>query len=218
MIVNLNDSIIDNKLLEEKRISLAMRYDFCLLELFTLIDSKRIQSLNLSDFEKFCYDNSISLDSEDLCMIIDRYDKDRDGTLQFSEFCDIFLPTTAEYRRTMQDRIQRGCYSFFDYTAVTQNSIRDLLRNIVTVEENFEDNKFRLSDGRVLTSDEIFLFLDKSKNGYVTLREFTNKLNDAGVFCTDKDAKVLFEQFDRNKDGRITFDEFHSPARKTRLF
>lgn len=175
MIVNLNDSIIDNKLLEEKRIALAMRYDFCLMEMFTLLDVKQMNYLNLADFERFCYDNAISLNSEDLCVIIDRYDKDRDGTLGFGEFCDIFLPTSPEYRRTMQDRIQRGIYSFYDFTAVTQNCVRDLLRSIVTVEENFEDNKFRLSDGRVLTSDEIFAFLDKWKTGYVTLSEFTSK-------------------------------------------
>lgn len=40
MIVNLNDSIIDNKLLEEKRINLAMRYDFCIVELFKLFDRR----------------------------------------------------------------------------------------------------------------------------------------------------------------------------------
>lgn len=219
MIVNLNDSIIDNKLLEEKRISLSMRYDFCLMEMFALVDSKNLNYLNLADFERFCYNNGISLCSADLCTVIDRYDKDRDGTLGFIEFCDIFLPKSVEYRRTMQDRIQRGIHSFYDFTAVTQNCIRDLLRSIVTVEDNFEENKFRLSDGRVLTSDEIFAFLDKWKTGYITQSEFNSKLNEAGVFCSESDAKTLFEQFDKNKDGRITFEEFHSPVKtRKRLF
>lgn len=172
----------------------------------------------MADFERFVYENAVSLDSNDICVIIERYDKNRDGTLSFGEFSDLFLPSSREYRRTMQERVQRGIYSFYDFTAVTQNSIRDLLRSIVTVEENFEENKFRLSDGRVLTSDEIFAFLDKWKTGSVTLSDFRSKLNEAGVFCTDKDAETLFEQFDRNKDGRITFEEFHSPVRKTRLF
>jgi len=38
MVVNFEDSIFDNKCLEEKRTNLAYRYDFCLTELFAMID------------------------------------------------------------------------------------------------------------------------------------------------------------------------------------
>lgn len=213
MIVNFNDSIYDNKLLEEKRVNLALRYDFCLTEMFSMVDYGQSGYVSLADWQKFAYENSMALDSEDLCVIIDRYDRDRDGLLSFSEFCDLFLPNATEYRKTMQERVERNVYTFFEYTTMTQGHVRDLLRSCVTVEENFECNKFRLSDGRVLTSDEIFAFLDKYKTGYVTLTEFETALNEAGVYCTRKDARTLFDQFDKNGDGRITFDEFHSPAR-----
>merc|ERR1712151_469868 len=148
-----------------------------------------------------------------MCVIIDRFDKDRNGLLSFSEFCNIFLPNSAEYRKTMQDRVERNVLSFYEYTSLTQTHIRDLLRSIVTVEVNFECNKFRLSDRRYLSADEIFAFLDKWKTGSVSLTEFQQSLEDAGIFCTAEDAKTLFEQFDKNKDGRITFDEFTSPVR-----
>jgi Ca2+-binding EF-hand superfamily protein len=84
---------------------------------------------------------------------------------------------------------------------------------VVDVQENFEVTKFRMSDGRVLNSDEIFAFLDKWKTGYITLTEFELALKEAGVIASDKDVKALFDQFDKNHDGRITFDEFHSPVR-----
>lgn len=214
MIVNFKDSIFDNKCLEDKRVSLALRYDFCLTELFAMIDYGKTGLLSLADWQRFSYENSLALNAEDLCVIIDRYDKGRDGLLSYSEFCDLFLPSSSnEYRATMQERVERNVYAFFEYTSLTQSHVRDLLRGAVTVEENFECNKFRLSDGRVLTSDEIFAFLDKWKTGYITLTEFQQALCEAGVYCTDSDAKTLFEQFDKNKDGRITFDEFHSPSR-----
>ena len=213
MIVNLNDAIYDNKILEDKRVGLALRYDFCLHELFSMMDINKSGHVSLTEFERFSLDYGVALSIEDLSVIIDRYDKDRDGMLSFVEFSEIFLPKNDEYRRTMLDRVERSIFNFYDYTILTQTHIKDLLRTIVTVEDNFECNKIKLSDGRILSSDEIFRFLDKHRTGYVTLYEFTQALNEAGVYCSDVDCKTLFEQFDKNKDGIITFEEFHSPAK-----
>lgn len=148
-----------------------------------------------------------------MCIIIDRFDIDKDGLLSFAEFSEMFLPKQSEFKASMQNRVQRKIQSFFEYSTLTKEYIKDLFKMIVNVQERFEEIKFRLSDGRVLNSDEIFKFLDKWKTGYVTLKEFEIALKDAGVVCSDKDVKSLFDQFDRNKDGRITFDEFHSPMR-----
>ena len=213
MIVNLKDSIFDNKVLEEKRTNLAMRYDFALTDMFSMADYDRTGVVTLENLRRFSFDNSLALDNEDLCIIIDRFDKDRDGMLSFSEFSDLWLPRAHEYRRMMQERLGRSVNQYFEFTTLTQSHIRDLLRSVVTVEENFECNKFRLTDGRYLSADEIFAFLDKWKTGSVTLTEFTQSLEDAGIYCTAQDSKTLFEQFDKNKDGRITFEEFHSPVR-----
>lgn len=213
MIVNFKDSIFDNKVLEEKRTNLAMRYDFCLTDIFAMVDFNRSGVITIEDLRRFSYDNSLALDSGDLRVIIDRFDKDRDGRLSFSEFSDLWLPKSNENRRMMQERLGRSVNNFNEFTTVTQSHIRDLLRSVVTVEEKFESNKFRLTDGRYLSADEIFAFLDKWKTGSVSLTEFQQSLEDAGIFCTAEDAKTLFEQFDKNKDGRITFDEFTSPVR-----
>ena len=47
----------------------------------------------------------------------------------------------------------------------------------------------------------------------MTLREFEVALREAGVVADLGEVRTLFDQFDRNKDGRITFDEFHSMCR-----
>jgi Ca2+-binding EF-hand superfamily protein len=213
LVVNLKDQMYDNKMLEEKRIDLSLRYDFCLNEFFSMFDYSKTGYLSLSDFERFSYDYNILLNRADLCIIIDRFDNDRDGLLSFSEFCDIFLPKQSEFRRSMQERLDRRVDTFFGYTGLTQQYTKDLLKLVVDVQENFEVTKFRMSDGRVLNSDEIFAFLDKWKTGYITLTEFELALKEAGVIASDKDVKALFDQFDKNHDGRITFDEFHSPVR-----
>lgn len=144
VIINLGDSISDNKVLEEKRVSLSTRFDFCLTELFSLMDYGRTGLLSLADLKRFSYENGCGLVQEDLCILIDRFDKDRDGLLTFGEFSDIFLPScNPEYRRTMQERPSRNIYSFAEYTTLTQTYIKDLMRCTVNAEENFECNKFK---------------------------------------------------------------------------
>ena len=213
MVLNLRDSIWDNKVVEDKRIDLSLRYDFSLQELFNMVDINKTGSISLLNWEKFVYDNNILMNRVDLSIIIEKYDINKNGLLSFSEFCEIFLPKQPEFRASMQNRVARKINIFFDYSGLTKDHIKELLRMIVNVQERFEDIKFKLSDGRVLNSDEIFKFLDRWKTGYVTLPEFEQALSDAGIICSDRDVKSLFDQFDRNKDGRITFDEFHSPMR-----
>ena len=82
-----------------------MRYDFCLTDMFAMVDYNRDGVVTLEDLRRFSYDNSLALDNEDLCIVIDRFDKDRDGMLSFSEFSDLWLPKNHEYRRMMQERL-----------------------------------------------------------------------------------------------------------------
>lgn len=190
MVINFEDSIFDNKCLEDKRTNLALRYDFCLTELFAMIDYAKTGLLSLSDWQRFVRENSLTLNSDDLVILIERFDKSRDGLLTFSEFSDIWLPTANDYRRMMQERKEKYVTRFLEYSVQTQAHIEDLLRSIITVEENFETNKFRLTDGRYLSSDEIFGFLDQWKTGYITFIEFENALSEVGVKCSSKDARI----------------------------
>ena len=140
---------MDNKILEEKRINLSLRFDFCLMELFHMMDKDKNGYLTLAEIDRFALANYLGLDTEDCAIIIDRFDKDRDGRLSFAEFCAIFSPDTLEYRKSMQDRLERNIFAFVEYTLQTQQIIKDLLKAIVTVEENFENTKARISEGHV---------------------------------------------------------------------
>ena len=89
--------------------------------------------------------------------------------------------------------------------------ICDLLKSIVLAIENFKCNLGDISGGSIKKSDEIFSYMDKYKDGFVTVDELEELLAENGVRVNNKEVMNLFEQFDRNADGRITFDEFCSP-------
>lgn len=49
MVSNLRDSIWDNKMVEDKRIDLSLRYDFSLSELFNMMDYSKTGYVSLLD-------------------------------------------------------------------------------------------------------------------------------------------------------------------------
>ena len=49
---------------------------------------------------------------------------------------------------------------------------------------------------------------NKSKNDCMSIHEFKDILRSHGVFCLDRDVKNLFDRFDKDRDGQITFKDF----------
>lgn len=57
---------------------------------------------------------------------------------------------------------------------------------------------------------DAFKSLDVSGTGYITKNDLKGTLEDHGVFSTKKDIDGLINEFDKNRDGRITYSEFMS--------
>ena len=76
---------------------------------------------------------------DDVYLFIRRYDKDGDGRILYSDFCDAFTPTCENAARAMQSRpayhIQHGfCRThFFDHE--TRNMYLSTFRSHFTIEE-----------------------------------------------------------------------------------
>jgi len=203
----------DFKILEEKRINLSLRFDFCLTEMFQQIDTGKTGYITLNDLDRWIRASGISMNREDWALIIDRFDRDGDQYLSMSEFSEIFTPYTVVYRKGMVDRCPKDIANFSDYTIQTKKYVKDLLYSVVTALENFECNKFKITGGLVHVSNEVFDFLDRNKDGYITYNEFSATLKENGVKCPNPDCKILFDTFDKKKNGKISFGEFHTPTK-----
>ena len=210
---NLKDCVGDLVILEDKRKNLSMRFDFCLTESFSQFDVNKTGYVGLNDFDVYAKKSGIALTREDWAILIDRYDKDRDGYLSFSEFIEIFAPYTKNYRDTMTQRSTTNVEKFFDYTVQTKKLLKDLLYSCVTCEENFEHAKYKVTKGIVAVSNELFDLLDTDKDGYVSVSEFGDYLKAHAIKASAQNVRLLFDQFDKNKDGKISFGEFHRPTK-----
>jgi hypothetical protein len=95
--------------------------------------------------------------------LVDRYDKNSDGHLDFYDFADIFAPYTEGYRKALFERGKRAVNTYKDYTIQTQRLMKDLLKSLGVSLVNFEISKDKVAYGDILLSNDLFDYLDKFK-------------------------------------------------------
>jgi hypothetical protein len=88
LVENIKECLTDQKTLEEKRINLSLRFDFCVGEFFQQCDGRKTGYVNLQDLWTYSKFSSFQMNKEDWCIVMDRYDRDRDGHLSLIEFSD----------------------------------------------------------------------------------------------------------------------------------
>ena len=55
---------------------------------------------------------------------------------------------------------------------------------------------------------KVFQEFDKNQNGFLDFYEFEQALRDLGIFYKKIDSQALFNYYDKNKDGQISYTEF----------
>lgn len=149
---------------------------------------------------------------DDVYLFVRRYDKDGDGRILYSDFCDAFTPADEVIANTMQRRpalhIQNGfCRTHF-FSMETRNMFLSTFRSHFTIEESAELLRKRLGRRPDFNIHEAFLTVDRDSNGYVSRSELRRFLADNGIFASERELQMLIYRFDRNNDGRVSYAEF----------
>ncbi|EKX33175.1 hypothetical protein GUITHDRAFT_39765, partial [Guillardia theta CCMP2712] len=55
---------------------------------------------------------------------------------------------------------------------------------------------------------EIFLAIDRDRNGRIDAKEIQSTLLDVGLVASDEEVASVTAEWDKNKDGTIDFEEF----------
>lgn len=81
------------KRLERAKVDLSLRTDFNLIDSFRIFDSHGKGWVSPEEVRAGLADVfNVAVSTKEMHLYMCRYDKDKDGRLKYSEFCDSFLP------------------------------------------------------------------------------------------------------------------------------
>ena len=210
----LAEVVRDFRLLEQKRISLAMRFDLKLEELFQLADDKQVNSLSPEDFCRFLDRLEVDLGFDDALFLFSVFDRDRDRFLDFEEFVLLFAPFHQEYRDALIHKSNRRVLELQLYDRETLKALRDCIATVFNVEKNLAHYKQEL-DGRLY---ELFDLIDAQSAGSLTLQDFKDLSERKGFFASREELEHLLArlQVRYRRLEPATHSHSHSGYRKYR--
>lgn len=199
--------------LERAKERLALCHDFNLFDAFRIFDTPARGYIGFTDLKYGLQDIGIFAPEEDLRLFFKRYDKNGDGLIRFSEFCDSIAPLDAGSAAILNRRSSNGlpppryprdecfCYS-------TRAAFKDLWNQHFRTEYTEEKCRQELRNKPLFSNFDAFDACDINKDGVVTKHEIKALMSSKGFYISDLDASAIVEKFDKNKDGRVSYSEF----------
>jgi Ca2+-binding EF-hand superfamily protein len=202
------------KEVESAKVNLAMKPDFNLFDAFKVFDTQSVGYLTVSDLKLGLSDIGVFATYDEVDLFFKRYDKDRDGKLRFSEFCDAIVPNDAYYGSMLNRRGSSGLNisryaprnEIFSYS--TRLDFKELFRTHIKVEAASKHTRQRLNQRPLFNVSEAFNTCDLNEDGIVTKNEVKNLIQSRGFYVNEKDVSNLMRKFDKDQDGRISYSEF----------
>lgn len=132
---------------------------------------------------------------DDVCLFVRRYDKNGDGRILYSDFCDAFTPSdegiAMGLKRRPAHHIQHGyCRTHF-FSQETRDMFLGMFRSHFTIEESAELLRKRLARRPNFNVHESFQAIDRDSNGFLTSTELRRLLAENGVYASERDLHLL---------------------------
>lgn len=190
--------------------NLACLCDFNCPDAFKLFGSSCSCELTLGDIK--CGFNLLGLCPTDteLLIFLNRYDLSQSRVLSYQDFFDILVPYEESFRASVEQRCSKGyccpckCPDVFNCNTLCE--LKKILNEIINGERLLNSLKKAFGCLRLRLKD-LFANIDTDDKGYFEEDELKNYLKSKGAFMSDNDTSLLFIRLDKNRDGRVDYDE-----------
>jgi len=200
------------KEIEQIKINLAIKQDFNVEDVYRIFRcNNKHNYINNEDLRNGLKLLDIFTSDTDIKNLIKRFDSNKKGYLNFSEFFDMIVPFEKEYRimienRTSNNHIPPNCNPNV-FLLSTKLILKNLFNTIIGLEDKFNNMKKRYDTLRN-NLNIIFNILDQSSHGYFFFNDLQYYLHKKKILSNIKDVDLLFLRLDKNKDGKVDFCEF----------
>ena len=144
----------------------------------------------------------------DTKLLIDAYDDDKDGDLEYKEFEKLVLSATnASLKYRAKDRLE----TFVGYRDKLHYAVESNLSRLMKAE--IDRLKDLLLDKKALTTRydfsryDCFKLIDQYRMNSILRDDLRSFLNRNGVYANSLDVDNLMRRIDMDQDGRITYSE-----------
>lgn len=143
-------------------------------------------------------------------LFIKRYDSNNDFKIRYIEFVDAFTPKDKIYADHLAGKKANYLAKSPEEAMCTRTKLEfgDALKTMLKCEGYAEDLRASLGSREGFSISGAFQIIDSNSNGFLGKNEFRGFLEDHEFFATQKEIDLLFEKFDRDKDGMVTYAEF----------
>lgn len=213
-----NEHISLERGLEKSKQVLVDHPDFNLFDAFRIFDVDGVGSVTAKEFFYGLSDIGVHTQMEDVDLFFKRFNKRRNGRMDFGEFATAMDPTDDYYAQMLARRPQSSrrlnIYRKDDlFCPDTAHCFKDLLLTHLRVEASAETLRQHLSNNPFFDVNTAYDVVDMSGRGIVTKDEIRRLLERRGQFISDQEARTVARKFDFNGDGVISYGEFAEEVR-----
>jgi len=181
--------------LDDAKSSLACQSDFNLMDAYQMLDKFSKGWVTAPEIVESLSELGSYNHRDDVYLFVRRYDKNGDGRILYSDFCDAFTPAddviAMGLKRRPAHHIQHGyCRTHF-FTQETRNMFLGMIRSHLTVEESAELLRKRMTRRPYFNVHEAFQAIDRDSNGFLTRIELRRILAENGVNTSERDLQML---------------------------
>jgi len=90
--------------LEKAKLALSQKEDFNLFDAFRMLDRSCNGWVYINQIHQVLDQLNVTFSREELELFFKRYDRNQDGKLQYSEFCESFSPLDSYYESLLNKR------------------------------------------------------------------------------------------------------------------
>lgn len=195
------------KELEAKKIQLlCSQPDFNVEDVFVVFETPSTKNdiLSIEDLKQGFSKLNIRIDEHDLALLVQRYDLVKEGGISYSNLFDMLVPFDKENRDNVEHRESQGGLS-----NNTINILKDFFGLLLSSEQKIEMIRQKLSSMKGVDIKKIYTEqIDQYGYGFNSDDDLEGYLKRKGIKYEQRDADLLFIRLDRNRDGKISLDDF----------